>query len=50
MPNWDTVRAAWANSTATIPLTVTAMLSTFSRVRRGRLAASRAASSMGTGS
>src|ERR1022692_1687597 len=45
----DTSRVAWANRIATIPLTVTAMLRLPSRTRRGLRAASRTASSSGTG-
>ena len=41
---------AWKASTATIPLTVTAMLAAPSRARRGRRATSRSPSSSGTGS
>ena len=45
----DTARVAWAKSTATMPLTVTAMLRLPSRTRRGRRAARRVASRSGTG-
>ena len=43
-------RSAWAHSTATIPLTVIAMLTVPSTARRGRRAATRSPSSSGTGS
>jgi hypothetical protein len=48
-PDGETVKVAWAKSTATIPLTVTAMLRPLSRTRRGRREARRRASRRGTG-